>query len=62
LDDSRKKFLIAKALWEFTAEDSKRPIERQSPNDVADMNAILDDEYPALLSTLMSLEPHKKRH
>lgn len=42
MDDRRKRFLIAKALWEFVAENRNKPIERQAPNDADDMEAILD--------------------
>jgi len=62
MDEHRRKFLIAKALWEFIAEDSKRPPERRSASDVDDMERILDEDYPAETSTLMRLEKHKNRH
>lgn len=57
----RKRYLIAKALWEFVAENRSKPIERQAPNDADDMEAILDADYPAEVATLIALEPFKKR-
>lgn len=61
IDEQRKRYLIAKALWEFVAENRKRPVERQAPSDVDDMEAILDGDYPAEVSTLIALEPYKAR-
>jgi hypothetical protein len=61
VDERRKKYLIAKALWEFVAQDGSKPIERQCRNDVHDMEAILDGDYPNELSLLMKAERFKDR-
>ncbi len=61
MDQRRKDFLIAKALWEFVAEDGKKPTERQSRSDVDDMEAILDRDYSAETATLMRMEKFKDR-
>lgn len=61
MDPRRKRYLIAKALWEFVAENRNKPIERQAPNDADDMEAILDIDYRAEVATLIALEPYKKR-
>ena len=61
IDENRKRYLIAKALWEFVAENGKKSLERRAPNDVDDMEAILDQDYPAEVSTLIAMERHKER-
>jgi len=61
IDERRKRYLIAKALWEFVADDRYKPIERQSPNDVDDMEAVLDTDYASEVATLIAMEPYKKR-
>lgn len=61
MDDRRKRYLIAKALWEFVAENRKKSIEHQAPNDADDMEAILDADYPSEVTTLIALEPFKTR-
>jgi len=57
----RKRYLIAKALWEFVAENRNKPVEQRAPNDADDMESILDADYPAEVATLIALEPFKKR-
>lgn len=59
--ERRKRFLIAKALWEFAATDGSKPFERQSRSDVDDMETILDRDYPNELATLIRLEDFKDR-
>ncbi|MDP2620288.1 MAG: hypothetical protein Q8P46_08935 [Hyphomicrobiales bacterium] len=61
INERRKNYLIAKALWEFIAQDGKKPSIRQNRNDVHDMEAILDSDYPAELSLLMRAEKFKDR-
>ena len=61
IDERRKRYLIAKALWEFVGENRNKPVGRQAPNDADDMEAILDSDYPAEVSTLIALEPFKTR-
>ena len=61
IDERRKNYLIAKALWEFIAQDGKKLSHRQNRNDVHDMEAILDSDYPAELSLLMRAEKFKDR-
>ncbi len=61
MDEQRKNLLIAKALWEFVAENGVKPIERQSPNDVDDMELILDQDYPSEVATLIQLEKYQDR-
>lgn len=61
IDDRRKKYLIAKALWEFVAQDGSKPIERQCRSDVQDMETILDRDYPAELAVLIKAEAFKDR-
>ncbi|GFE52566.1 hypothetical protein So717_43190 [Roseobacter cerasinus] len=61
MDEKRKRFLIAKALWEFVASDQDKPKERQSRSDVDDMEAILDADFPGEVATLMRLETYKDR-
>lgn len=61
IHERRKKYLIAKALWEFIAQDGSKPIERQCRSDVQDMETILDCDYPAELSVLMRAEAFKDR-
>lgn len=61
MDNRRKRYLIAKALWEFVAENRNKPVEQQAPNDADDMEAILDSNYPAEVATLIALEPFKRR-
>ncbi|MBZ0227721.1 MAG: hypothetical protein K8F58_04590 [Bauldia sp.] len=57
----RKDYLIAKALWQFIAQDGNKPVERQCRNDVHDMEAILDCDYPNELSLLMKAEAFNNR-
>ena len=61
IDERRKKYLIAKALWEFVAQDGNKPIKRQCRNDVQDMETILDRDYPAELAVLIKAERFKDR-
>ncbi len=61
IDERRKNYLIAKALWEFIAQDGHKSPERQCRNDVHDMEAILDCDYPNELSLLMKAERFKDR-
>ncbi len=61
IGERRKNYLIAKALWEFVAQDGHKPAERQCRNDVHDMEAILDGDYPNELSLLMKAERFKDR-
>ncbi|MFA5951996.1 MAG: hypothetical protein WC807_17115 [Hyphomicrobium sp.] len=61
MDNRRKRYLIAKALWEFVAENRSKPVEHQAPNDVDDMEAILDADFSAEVTTLIALEPFKGR-
>jgi hypothetical protein len=61
IDERRKKYLIAKALWEFVAQDGNKPIERQCRSDVQDMETVLDRDYPAELEVLIKAERFKDR-
>lgn len=61
MDDRRKRFLIAKALWEFVAAQRTLPPERQALSDADDIEAILGADYEAEVATLMNLEKYKRR-
>lgn len=61
IDPRRKDYLIAKAMWEFIAQDVRRPPERQCRNDVQDIETILDRDYPRELALMMKAERFKDR-
>jgi len=57
----RKSYLIASALWEYIANDRKKPEVRQNSSNVHDIEQILDEDYPAELDLLMRAERLKDR-
>lgn len=61
MDQRRKDYLIAKALWESVAQDGKKPVHLQCRSDVHDMEAKLDNAYPSEADLLMRAETVKDR-
>jgi len=61
IDERRKKYLIAKAIWGFVAQDGNKPGTQQCRSDVHDMETILDSDYPTELELLMRAEKFRDR-
>jgi hypothetical protein len=52
IDPSRKRFLIAQALFEFIRNDAGKPFEHQSGSNVEEMRHILHTEYADIINVL----------
>ena len=59
--DPRKRYLIAQALWEFVANERKKPSIRQQTSNMYDMEEILDKEYADIVPMLIASEKHRQR-
>ena len=56
---SRKRYLIASALFEYINNEENKPFEHQRGNNVEDMKRILHTEYPQFIETLLDQKQMK---